>query len=37
MMLMDYFHSLLQEGWRDVFEQERTLHRAIEHAVAMPC
>ncbi len=37
MMLGDHFHSLLETGWRDAFEQERTLHRAIEHAMATPC
>jgi hypothetical protein len=37
MMLVDHYHSLLQEGWGDAFEQERTLHRAMEHAVAIPC
>lgn len=37
MMLLDHFNSLLQQGWRNAFVQQRTLTRAIEHAVAMPC
>jgi hypothetical protein len=36
-MFTEQFHSLLSSGWKDVFSQERTLHRAIEHAVATPC
>lgn len=36
-MFIERLHSLLHSGWKDVFSQERTLHRAIEHAVATPC
>ena len=36
-MFIERLHSLLLSGWKDVFSQERTLHRAIEHAVATPC
>ena len=34
---IERLHSLLLSGWKDVFSQERTLHRAIEHAVVTPC
>ena len=37
MMLFEQYHSLLTEGWADVFAQKRTLHRAVEHAIATPC
>ncbi len=36
-MLFERFHSLLLEGWANVFAQKRTLHRAIEHAMGTPC
>lgn len=36
-MFIERLHSLLLSGWKDVFSQERTLHRAIEDAVATPC
>ena len=36
-MFIERLHSLLLSGWKDVFFQNRTLHRAIEHAVATPC
>ena len=35
-MLLENYASLLQEGWQDVFAQERTHHRAIEHALSLP-
>lgn len=35
-MLLENYTSLLQEGWQDVFAQERTHHRAIEHALSLP-
>ncbi|MBI2918929.1 MAG: hypothetical protein HYY01_13180 [Chloroflexi bacterium] len=31
------FCSLLEEGWKPVFAQERSLNRAMEHALALPC
>lgn len=33
----EQYWSLLCAGWANVFAQKRTLHRAIEHAIAMPC
>jgi hypothetical protein len=36
-MLIDQLHTLLERGWRGVFAHSRTHHRAIEHAVALPC
>jgi len=36
-MLLKNFNELLQEGWKDVFAQKRTLDRAIEHAIGMIC
>jgi hypothetical protein len=35
-MLLENYTSLLQEGWDDVFAQERTQRRAIEHALSLP-
>ena len=35
-MLLETYTSLLQEGWQDVFSQERTQRRAIEHALTLP-
>ena len=35
-MLLENYTSLLQEGWHDVFAQDRTHHRAIEHALSLP-
>ena len=35
-MLLENYTSLLQEGWHDVFAQERTQRRAIEHALSLP-
>jgi len=35
-MLLENYISLLQEGWQDVFVQERTHRRAIEHALSLP-
>jgi hypothetical protein len=35
-MLLETYTSLLQEGWQDVFSQERTQRRAIEHALSLP-
>lgn len=37
MMLLQQFHSLLDQGWRRAFPQARTHQRAIEHAIALPC
>lgn len=34
-MLLRRFVELLEEGWRHVFPQRRTLERAIEHALAI--
>jgi hypothetical protein len=34
-MLLERFVFVLTTGWRDVFAQRRTLHRAIEHALAI--
>ncbi len=36
-MLTAQLCSLLYEGWRTVFSQERSHYRAIEHALALPC
>jgi len=36
-MLIQQFYSLLNAGWILAFPQARTLHRAIEHAIALPC
>jgi hypothetical protein len=36
-MLIEQFHSLLDEGWRSAFPQARNRKRAIEHAIALPC
>jgi len=36
-MLARQFHTLLEEGWQDVFAQGRTHRRAVEHALAFPC
>lgn len=36
-MLMQQFHSLLERGWQMAFPQARSLNRAIEHAIALPC
>jgi hypothetical protein len=35
-MLLENYTSLLHEGWQDVFSQDRTHRRAVEHAVALP-
>jgi len=35
-MLLENYTSLLQEGWQDVFAQERTHRRAVEHALSLP-
>ena len=35
-MLLENYTSLLQEGWQDVFSQERTQRRAMEHALSLP-
>lgn len=37
MSLASEFSSVLHEGWKPVFAQERSLGRAIEHAMALPC
>lgn len=36
-MLAAQLYSLLNRGWQSVFAQKRSLHRAIEHALALPC
>jgi hypothetical protein len=36
-MLTTQFASLLADAWQNVFAQARTQHRAIEHAIALPC
>lgn len=36
-MLIEEFRSLLDRGWRSAFPGTRTHHRAIEHALALPC
>ena len=36
-MLIQQFHSLLKRGWGLAFTQTRSLDRAIEHAIALPC
>src|SRR5689334_17268289 len=36
-MLMERYHSILESGWRPAFDQHRSLKRAIEHAIAIPC
>ena len=36
-MLAQRFHSLLTTGWQEAFQRERTLQRAVEHALATPC
>lgn len=36
-MLSDQYHSLLTQGWQDAFCQQRTLTRAVEHALTGPC
>ncbi len=35
-MLLENYTSLLQAEWHDVFAQERTQRRAIEHALSLP-
>jgi hypothetical protein len=36
-MLTEQLHSLLDQGWQSVFPQKRSLQRATEHALALPC
>lgn len=36
-MFAQRMHLLLKTGWQGIFAQDRTLHRAIEHAIATPC
>jgi len=36
-MLIDQYHSLLTQGWQETFPQQRTLQRAVEHALTNPC
>jgi hypothetical protein len=36
-MLLEPFHTLLEEGWKSVFPQDRTRHRAVAQALATPC
>lgn len=35
--LYDHYRNLLHRGWQPVFRQTRTLSRAVEHALALPC
>ena len=35
-MFLENYISLLEQGWQDVFCQQRTQHRAIEHALGLP-
>jgi hypothetical protein len=35
-MLLPFYHSLLEQSWKDVFKQARTLKRGIEHALTWP-
>ena len=37
MKLLQQYLLLLTLGWKGAFCQQRTLHRAIEHALALPC
>ena len=37
MKLLQQYLLLLTLGWKGAFCQRRTLHRAIEHALALPC
>ena len=37
MSLLKHYMILLTLGWEGVFSQRRTLNRAVEHALAMPC
>jgi len=37
MALIEQYHSLLDRGWQRAFPQARSRHRAIEHAIALPC
>jgi hypothetical protein len=34
-MLIQTFYALLEQGWKPVFAQKRSLHRAISHALAL--
>lgn len=36
-MLLDRFYTLLEEGWKSVFPQTRSRHRAVAQALATPC
>lgn len=36
-MLAEHFCSLMDHGWEAVFAQKRSLKRAMEHALALPC
>jgi hypothetical protein len=36
MRLYDCYHELLRESWSPIFCQQRTLKRALEHALALP-
>jgi hypothetical protein len=36
-MLIEQFHSLMDQGWQSAFPQARNRKRAIEHAIALPC
>lgn len=35
-MLLPFYRSLLEQSWKDVFKQSRTLQRGIEHALTWP-
>jgi hypothetical protein len=36
-MLTENFYSLMEDGWKPVFSQERSRERAIQQALALPC
>jgi len=36
-MLSEKFCALAEQGWSDVFSEERTLRRALEQSVGMLC
>jgi hypothetical protein len=35
-MLLSFYRSLLEQSWKDVFKQSRTLKRGVEHALTWP-
>lgn len=36
-MLLPFYRRLLEQSWKDVFKQTRTLRRGIQHALTWPC